>query len=388
MRIFASFIILMSILSACSGGGSSSEPSQGTKLTQADISLTSVQKLGKLIFNDTSLSEPAGQGCVSCHTPDTAFTDPSHRAVSPGADSSLAGNRNAPTIMYAAFIPKREYTPPTRQSENGYSGGLFVDGRVDDLEGQAKGPFLNPLEMMNPDKATVVKKVAAASYADQFKKAFGDTIFSDTETAYDKIATALAEYERSDEFKPFTSKYDYYLRGMVDLSDEEKRGLEVFESRVKGNCRSCHESRIAPDGTHPLFTDYGYDNVGTPKNSKNPFYTQDSRHNPDGYDYVDTGLGGSLGDSGENGKFRTPTLRNVALTAPYLHNGVFNTLEEVVDFYNTRDTSTKWAAAEYSANVNKENDEGSPMGSLGLTDQEVRDMVAFLKTLSDGYEVK
>ncbi|MCK5336316.1 MAG: c-type cytochrome, partial [Gammaproteobacteria bacterium] len=132
-----------------------------------------------------------------------------------------------------------------------------------------------------------------------------------------------------------------------------------------------------------LFTDFTYDNLGVPFNKQNPFLKNPKSFNAHGMNYRDKGLGYTTKDKSQNGKFKVPTLRNIALTAPYMHNGAFNTLEEVVDFYNTRDTDSKWDAAEIKENVNTEE-----LGDLKLSSDEVDAIVAFLKTLTDNYQIK
>ena len=200
--------------------------------------------------------------------------------------------------------------------------------------------------------------------------------------AFENIVSAIAEFERSPEFRPFTSKYDYYLAGKVKLSKLEKEGLQLFEAEDKGNCAACHPSQVGPQGQPPLFTDFTYDNLGVPKNTNSPFYTQSRQYNAEGLDYVDLGLGKTTGRPEDKGKFKVSTLRNVELTPPYLHNGIFHTLGEVVDFYNTRDTRSDWGEPEVPENVNTEE-----LGNLGLTNHEVDAIVAFMKTLTDGYRI-
>jgi len=154
----------------------------------------------------------------------------------------------------------------------------------------------------------------------------------------------------------------------------------LFEDENKGLCAECHPSGPGPNQEPPLFTDFTYDNLGVPKNPENPYYYLPKSLNPDGEQFVDLGLGSIVEKLEENGKFRVPTLRNVAVTAPYMHNGVFKTLRQVVVFYNTRDVGP-WPAPEVPQNVNREE-----LGDLGLAEQEVDAIVAFLRTLTDGYE--
>ncbi|MBL7113560.1 MAG: c-type cytochrome, partial [Bacteroidales bacterium] len=217
-------------------------------------------------------------------------------------------------------------------------------------------------------------------YAHMFTEIYGQDALDDESTAFAYMADAIAAYERTAEFRPFDSKYDHFLRGEADLSEKEIRGMGLFVSKNKGNCAACHPSTPSLDGTPPLFTDFTYDNLGVPKNPENPFYLLPADLNPDGFDFIDLGLGITVNDPAENGKFRVPTLRNIAITPPYLHNGVFKSLFEVVAFYNTRDIAP-WPPPEVAENVNDEE-----LGDLGLTNQEMEDIVAFLLTLTDGWE--
>jgi cytochrome c peroxidase len=342
-----------------------------------ETGVTAKEELGMMLFFEESLSTPPGQSCSSCHDPAVAFADPdTGLPVSKGASEGLYGNRNDMTVTYASFIPPLHKDP----EEDIWVGGLFWDGRVNSLEEQALGPPLNPLEMANPDTAAVAEKLRALSYADLFIKIYGPDALKDPGTAYRNMADAIAAFERTEEFHPFDSKYDHYLRGEAELTEQELRGLHIFEAEDKGNCAACHPSRPAEDGTPPLFTDFTYDNLGAPKNPENPFYLLSPELNPDGVGFVDLGLGVTVGDPAENGKFRVPTLRNIALTSPYLHNGVFKTLFQVVAFYNTRDV-VEWPAPEVSENVNTDE-----LGDLGLTNGEMEDLVAFMITLTDGWE--
>jgi len=388
----AASLLAVFLLGACNGSGnpvpveillrvsrmvlSRSEPSQ-TSPAEVDAAFTTKERLGKLLFFDTNLSTPSGLACSSCHDPKVAFADPdSGLPVSRGAQAGLYGNRNDMPAAYAAFVP-----PLHRDPEEGiWVGGLFWDGRADNLAEQAQGPPLNPLEMANPDTATIADKLRALDYAELFTEVYGPDALVDPDKAFANMADAIEAYEKTPEVSPFSSKYDLWLRGEVELNENERRGLEIFEAEDKGNCAACHPSRPANEGSPPLFTDYTYDNLGVPRNPENPFYLLPKELNPDGFAFVDLGLGVTVGDPAENGKFRVPTLRNVAVTAPYMHNGVFKTLMQVVAFYNTRDVAG-WPEPEVAANVNREE-----LGDLGLTTQELEDLVAFLETLSDGWE--
>jgi len=341
-----------------------------------DPAFSTKERLGKLLFFEKSLSTPPGQACVTCHAPEVAFADPvTDLPVSRGARPGIYGNRNDQPASYAAFVP-----PLNRNNEEGiWIGGLFWDGRVNSLAEQAQGPPLNPLEMANPDTLTIAEKLRALNYATLFTEVYGPDALSNPGTAFNNMADAIEAYEKTSELSPFNSKYDRWLRGETELSKQELRGLELFEDEDKGNCAACHPTRPSEDGSQPLLTDFTYDNLGTPRNPENPFYSLPPEFNPDGFAFVDLGLGKTVNDPAQNGKFRVPTLRNVAVTPPYMHNGVFKTLFNVVAFYNTRDVAD-WPATEVSENVNREE-----LGNLGLTNQEIEDIVAFLKTLTDGW---
>jgi cytochrome c peroxidase len=349
----------------------------GTKVCTAETTqlsvteagkLTTVQQLGKQIFFDTNLSSPAGQSCASCHDPKTAFTDPVLNApVSSGVISERTGTRNSPSAAYASFSPFFHFD----ETEGLHIGGQFWDGRAATLSDQAKGPFLNPGEMNNSSAAEVVSKLQNASYANLFKQVYGPDALNNVDQAYQKIADAIAAFENTSIFNRFSSKYDQFLAGRVKLSQQELKGLQLFNDPSKGNCAACHTS-TPTENTPPLFTDFTYDNLGVPRNA--------DILAKKGENFIDIGLGAILNDASQNGKFKVPTLRNIAKTAPYIHNGVFKTLRDVVSFYNTRDTDSKWGVPEVAETVNRDE-----LGNLKLSDNEVDNIVAFLKTLSDGY---
>jgi cytochrome c peroxidase len=359
--------------------GPQGEPGKSSTDMVEDDGLAPEERLGKLLYFDTNLSTPPGQSCSSCHTPEAGFTDPDFESpVSQGVlPQSRFGNRNSPTAAYAAFSPDFHYD----EEEGLYIGGQFWDGRAANLVEQAKGPFLNILEMNNPDKQTVIISIRHAEYADLFKEVYGERALDDVEAAYDLVAQAIATFEATDEVNSFSSKFDCFLAGNAILSEQELLGLELFNAEDKGNCAACHPSEPGPYSDHPLFTDFSYDNLGVPRNPDNPFYSLPAAFNPDGEDFIDLGLGGVLGEEEELGKMKVPTLRNIAITTPYMHNGVFTTLHEVVNFYNTRDLpGAGWDPPEVSENVNTDE-----LGNLGLTTEEVDAIVAFMETLTDGY---
>ena len=355
---------------------------------QAQGGLIPQEQLGKSLFFDTNLSDPPGQACAVCHGPTVGWTGPDQAinaggAVYEGAVPGRFGNRKPPASAYAGDSPILNYDGTK------WVGGMFWDGRAtgwtlgDPLAEQALGPFLNPAEQNNASPQVVIDKALASSYKDLFLQVCTDP---DTTNRYVCIGRSIAAYERSKEVSQFTSKYDYWLKGKAKLTGQEQRGLALF--RGKGQCAACH--------VEPLFTDFTYDNLGVPKNPMNPFYHMP--YNPDGENWVDTGLGGFLQAAGysetvwgpEWGKQKVPTLRNVDLrpakkfVKAYGHNGYFKSLEEIVHFYNTRDVpGAGWPPPEVAANVNK-----AEMGNLGLNRGEELAIVAFMQTLSDGYVPK
>ena len=365
------------ILVGCIDPPPTDAPVAGPAAITADAGFTAKERLGKRLFFDESLSSPPGQSCSTCHEPHVAFADPEKELpVSRGARPGLYGKRNDMPVSYAAFVP-----PLHLDEEEGiWVGGLFWDGRVDTLAEQAKLPPITPFEMANADEAEVVKRLRALEYAGLFEEVYGEGSLDDAEAAYGHMADALEAYQKTSEVNPFTSRYDHWLRGEGELNDQELRGLQLFEAEDKGNCAACHPSRPEEDGSPPLFTDFTYDNLGTPRNPENPFYAMAPEINPDGFDFVDEGLAETVNDPAQRGKFRVPTLRNVEVTGPYMHNGVFKTLFESVSFYNTRDVAP-WPAPEVDENVNTEE-----LGDLGLSPSEIEDIVAFLRTLTDETE--
>jgi cytochrome c peroxidase len=370
--------------------------------------VSSVQELGKLLFFDVNLSTPPGQSCATCHEPTAGFADPRGSVpvspavttdpngstvnmwtlglpVSAGVLAGMYGSRNAQSAAYAAFSPSLFFDPAMRPGimEGMYVGGQFWDGRENTLEEQAMGPPLNPLEMHNPNEEAVIAKLRQR-YSAHFEGLFGSNALDDVNTAYVLMAQAIAEYERSSEVCRFDSKYDQHVANpeMVPLSDSELRGLALFTGKAR--CFNCHSLDTTLAGK-ALFTNFGYQNIGIPKNPENPYYYLPKNLNPDGMDFVDLGLGGILHDASQYGKFKIPSLRNVAITGPYMHNGVFRTLQEVVHFDNTRDVAA-WPPPEVDMNVHRHM---PPMpgtfGRLGLTEAEENDIVDFLTTLTDGY---
>lgn len=414
MRVRTSLIAVVSVLLVA-----------GVGATLAN--LTPIEELGEFLYFDENLSEPSGQACASCHLPEAGFVDPdSDLPVSEGVIPGLFGGRNSPSSAYAMYAPILYFD----EQEGLWIGGQFWDGRAtgevlgDPLADQALGPFLNPVEMNNTAKAQVIADVAASGYAGLFEQVWGLGSLADVEMAYDRVALSIAAFERSGIFGAFTSKYDAYLAACLAeggsmegcavgegkearkagkiFTKEEWRGLELFMGENDNDgfmdrdegamCSACHVADWteaadyglpvqvpgwAPAGmVPPVFTDFTFDNLGVPQNTEYPL----SAGPPD------LGLGPIVGDPEENGKFKVMPVRNIGLTAPYAHNGLFKTLKEIVHFYNTRDVpgalpmGGDWPQPEYPATVN-----GDELGNLGLSDADEDALVEFMKTLSDGW---
>jgi cytochrome c peroxidase len=376
-------------LAGCGGGGTSQSASPPT-----DPGLSAEAALGERIFRDVSLSASGRQSCASCHvaanghSPDNALA-----AQLGGPAGDLQGMRKTPGIRYLATN-----TPFFFASDGTPTGGFFWDGRARTFAEQAVEPFINPFEMANADKASVVAKLAAAPYAADFVRLFGADIFGDVDGAYLRLSLAVQQYEREDvEFNSYSSKYDAFLRGTAALSDQELRGLALYNSPTKGNCSGCHPSGRGADGSPPLFTDFTYDNLGLPRNPE-------LQRNADPA-YFDLGLCQRADLPGRGdlcGAFKVPSLRNVALREAYFHNGRFKSLKDALTFYVQRDTNPQKfypldadgtplkfndlpPAYRNNVNVTEVPYNRRPGDAPALGDAEIDDVIAFLRTLNDGF---
>lgn len=348
--------------------------------------LESIATLGKSLYFDVRLSKNNTQSCATCHAPGTGFIDDRDNrtggAVSLGDDGKSLGDRNAPTASYA------RYSPLFHRTKDGiYKGGQFHDGREADLAGQAGGPPTNPIEMGMPDKASVIARIQEdEQYTASFKRWYGENIFDDTENAYKAMAESIAAFEKTDFFAPFDSRYDRYLKGQYKMTQQEELGMTLFFSQQFTNCNLCHQLRPLPNHGEETFSNYEYHNIGVPVN------TAVRALNGVGSDFVDHGLldNPAVDDPKQDGKFKVPTLRNVAVTGPYMHNGVFSDLRTVVlfyDKYNSRskkrkinpETNEAWGAPEVSGTLSMKELETGP----ALSDKRINALVAFMKTLTD-----
>ena len=385
-------------LSGC-GGGATATPADPVAIALAATNAR--VDLGQQIFTDANLSEPRGTPCSACHqtTMGLAGNHGGNNGVAVGSLPVSIGSRNAMTNGYLGLVP----TPLSFVTTDGVTeavGGLFWDGRGDSAELQALGPLLNPLEMNNPNRKSVVDKIAQSRYAAQFKQVFGADIFANTDAAFTSIGVAIAAFERA-RLQAFSSKYDEMVRGQATLSPTEARGMALFMEPTKGNCAGCH--LMNPTSGKPEdspFSEFTYYATGIPRNSAIPKNADPA--------FYDLGLCGpdrtppalpsnvAPGFTINNvcGQFRMPTLRNVAERPAFMHNGFFKSLTEVVRFYATRNSDPqRWYGqavsndlpAQYLGNIEVVKAPFNRAANAGpaLTDAEIADIVAFLHTLSD-----
>jgi cytochrome c peroxidase len=359
--------------------------------------------IGRSLFFDPSLSASGKLACAGCHDPAHAFGPASDASVQRGgADGRSAGVRAVPSLMYSQNIPPfTEHFIDSDEDDSidqGPAGGLTWDGRSPSAHDQARLPLLSPFEMANGSTDAVVSKVERAPYAPQIRAAFGHAVFENPALAFKAISMALETFQQSPrDFYPYSSKYDAYLRNETRLTGEEMRGLAAFNDPARGNCARCHPSSIRA-GAFPQFTDFGYAALGVPRNQAIPANADPNYH--------DLGLCGPLrtdldGRAEYCGLFRTPSLRNVARKHAYFHNGVLHRLEDVVRFYAQRDTAPEqWyprasdgqvlkfddLPPRYWRNVDRQTPFDRHAGERpALSDADVRDIVSFLNTLTDGY---
>ena len=342
------------------------------------------QGLGEVLFFDKSLSFNKTQSCSTCHNPSTAFVDQrknsANQMVSEGDNPHLHGNRNANTALYAMFSPDFHFDEKIQD----YVGGQFWDGRAKDLAEQAGGPPVNPVEMGMPDKKSIVERLKANSiYYKAITAIYGESIWADTDKIYAIMEKAIAEFEKHELFAQFSSKYDRTLKGEAELTALEAEGKALFFDKTRTNCSNCHQSSEA-NSAKETFTNYRYYNIGVPSNQAL------IKLNKLAADYVDNGLLDNpmvKGDEKQKGKFKVPTLRNIGVTAPYMHNGVFRDLKTVLlfkDSFNNPnrkinpETGKAWDKAEYAQTINPDVLKAKP-----LTDEEINALEAFLKTLTD-----
>ena len=383
----------------------------GTPKVTAKIDVTtamfrpdpSLAALGKRAFFDPRLSMPHGQSCANCHDPARAFSPTlpaggASGAVGPGVpQGSRPGHfslRNPPSLLYVRYVPRRHFYQDDDAPAAAPFGGLFADGRADTLAEQVRGPLLDLNEMNNGTPARLLRNVNGTDLAPALAAHFGPAVRKDPEAMLRALGAALQAYMQSDEMAPFTSRFDDYLRRRTPLSPQEMRGLALFKNPDKGNCMSCHTlSDTASRPERSLFTDFGYDAIAVPRNRALPA-NRDPKHFDIGLCTTARTLRWPDPDQW-CGYLRTPGLRNVAVRQRFMHNGVFTTLRDAVAFYNTRSTDPgKWYAgaktfddvpATYRDNINVNSPPMNRRAGMpaALTEGEIDDIVAFLRTLTD-----
>ena len=413
---------------------SGANPAPQTLLLPPEQPLSAVAQLGRLVFHDQQLSASGHQSCASCHSPAHAYGPADQASAAHGGPDLLAmGNRAVPSLDYlyrqSPFSigpdPAENDSQPISMSQlaeqqkgsahtaktAGVStatamvpqGGLFWDGRADSLQRQANGPLFNPIEMANRSTSDVAAKLDRSSYRQRFVELFGPHILQMPDNLVDEAMFAVARYQFEDrDFHRFDSKYDAWLQGKARLSGAEQRGLKLFNDPARANCAGCHVSQVSPDHLPPLFTDTQYEALSVPRNTALPINKDTSYH--------DLGVCGpirkDMADQTQYcGMFLTPTLRNTALRGVYFHNGIYHSLREVMEFYNLRSVDpgriyphdadgrpdiNNDIPRQYWANIDTADApfNRKPGQAPAMTDRDIDDIIAFLRTLNDGYRTK
>jgi cytochrome c peroxidase len=391
--------------------------------------LSAMAKLGRDVFFDANLSSSGKMACASCHSPDHAYGPPSDGPVVLGGSAlTLPGMRAVPSLTYLERQPGFSIGPDDKDDETVTmaqkaevdttarrvrktarqgaqnlvpQGGMFWDGRADTLQMQASGPLLDPREMDGGSIETIAEKLRHAPYAGKFAALFGQDIFKNPNLLVAEATFAVGRYQIEEpSFHPYTSKFDYWLEGRARLSDDEMRGYRLFNDPENANCAGCHPSKVTRDGFPPRFTDTQYEALAAPRNLALA-YAKDPN-------YFDLGVCGPVRkdiavQTQFCGMFKTPTLRNTAIRRAFFHNGVFQTLQQAMDFYNFRDTNPEKVyplgsdgkpqkyddiPEQYHANVDVTDPpfDRLPGETPAMTKQDEADIIAFLKTLTDGYK--
>ena len=391
--------------------------------------LSAMAQLGRTLFFDPQLSSSRRLSCASCHDPHSAFGPPGPDAVMLGGPAlTRPGVRAVPSLMYLERQPNFTIGPESAAGDDDLptdpivatragqrsqkpmgvirpadalvpQGGLFWDGRVDTLQGQALGPMLNPAEMDGHSVGAIAAKLRRTAYVPQFVRLFGPMVLGDAQLLVSEAAFAIARYEFEDaHFHPYSSKFDFWLEGKARLSPAELRGYLAFNDPRGANCAACHLDAVGSDGLPPLFTDHEFEALGAPRNRDIPA-NRDSA-------YFDLGVCGPIRTSlrdrgGFCGMFLTPTLRNVAVRHAFFHNGVFPRLRDVLNFYDFRDTAPDKVyprgpdgtvrafddiPSRYRANVDTTDGPfgRAPGAAPAMSPQQIDDIIAFLRTLTDG----
>ena len=365
-------------------------------------SVPAMTALGRALFFDPALSASGRMACATCHDPRFAYGPADSRPVANGgAGLDHAGLRAIPSLRYTQNVPPFSEQPLDEEGEQGSAdqapvGGRTWDGRASSAHDQALLPLLSPFEMANASPAAIVGSIERAAYAASFRDTFGSDVFATPAAAFKAVLLSLEVFQQSAaDFYPYSSRYDQWLRGRVQLSPQEQRGLVLFTDPAKGNCAQCHPSQIRR-GAFPQFTDFGFSALGVPRNRRIPANADAA--------FYDLGLCGperaDLANRPEYcGMFRTPTLRNVAVRCVFFHNGVFDSLRQVLEFYAGRDLQpTRWYGrgedgraqsyddlpARFRGNVDRTAPLDRRPGDLpALSSTDIDDLLAFLRTLTD-----
>lgn len=304
--------------------------------------------LGQLLFNDPVLSENGKRACASCHQPQHGFTDGLTRAMTLSHDSTLL--RNTPTLLNAAFQASSSYDQST----------VYLEDRVVKV-------LESPNEMHSSLRAAAEKLSRSSDYRDRFQKAFGVQqaggagASGESLITADHIKVALGAYMRS--LKSFNARFDRYMRGeRTAMNEREKRGFNLFMG--KGKCGTCHFMPLFNGTVPPTYGETEAEVIGVPAKPDTANAVIDSDAGKYALHQIEL----------QRYMFKTPTVRNAELTAPYMHNGVYKTLEEVMDFYNR---GGGWGIGIELAN------QTLPAEKLNLSQSELQEVIAFMKTLTD-----
>lgn len=396
--------------------------------------LSTIASLGQKMFFDPSLSASGKMSCASCHNPAHAYAPANSLAAQLGGpDMRQQGDRAVPSLTYlertprfmirpdTAFDPEDggaakaarprrhsfpavelpNYPPGMNVEQTVPQGGMDWDGRAATLLDQPSGPLFDPREMANRNGTTLLAKLKAAHYANEFVEVFGKEVLQSADRSLADVYLALTRYVAEDRsFHAYNSKFDYYLAGRARLSDQELRGLKLFDDPQKGNCAACHLDKPTKNRLAPVFTDYEFEALAAPRNwnltvNRDPKFFDEGACGPVRKDLAKVQIFCGL--------FKTPTLRNVATRQTFFHNGEFHSLEDVVRFYVERETRPeKWYPHKGDGTVEMYDDlppshrvnvdisdapfNGHRGDKPALNDQEIKDVVAFLRTLTDNYQ--
>ncbi|HBN15361.1 MAG: cytochrome c peroxidase [Pseudomonadota bacterium] len=352
---------------------------------------TSLAWLGQAFFFDTNLSLERTLSCATCHDPNAAFSDPRDNGVlaaaSLGSDGVSLGDRHAPSLGYVALTPEF-----SRDADGLYHGGLFWDGRANNLAEQALVPIFDQTEMRLSGPEQLAERVLEnPDYRRQLVSLFGDQIETDPEQLSKAVGKALAAFQQTEQLQPFDSPYDDFLRGEYQPTLQESLGMALFFTEGFTNCNQCHQLQDVPNRRLETFSNYAFENIGLPVNERLRSVNR-KRELANDPEYKDKGLAmrPDIPGGEQDGRFKVPSLRNVAVTGPYMHNGVFSELRTVLDFYNkynrsggdsqiNPETGEPWGDAEVPETIAMD----KLTGTMPLEPRHLDALEAFLRMLTD-----